>query len=187
MKNKQKDSMPKIISQTIFIGLFFMALFYLLFTFILSNDVVSGISMQPNFEDRDRVISVKHTEVKRNDIVILKAPHRALYIKRVIGMPGDRIKFKNDVLYINNQKTAEPYLTEGKRLYANGALYTSDFTLDKLQVTHGIAKVPQDSYFVMGDHRNVSRDSREIGYVSKDKIIGVVKLRYWPLQKITTY
>lgn len=93
MKNKQKDSMPKIISQTIFIGLFFMTLFYLLFTFILSNDVVSGISMQPNFEDRDRVISVKHTEVKRNDIIILKAPHRALYIKRVIGMPGDRIKF----------------------------------------------------------------------------------------------
>lgn len=51
MKNKQKDSMPKIISQTIFIRLFFMTLFYLLFTFILSNDVVSGISMQPNFED----------------------------------------------------------------------------------------------------------------------------------------
>lgn len=189
IKEKSEESLGRFIIQTILLAVFILAIFYLLFTFVLSNDAVSGISMQPNFEDGDRLISVRHRNIKRGDIVILKAPHtkNALYIKRVVGMPGDTVKFKDDTLYINNRKKNEPYLTQGKKLYANGELYTNNFTSGKLAVTQGISRVPKNSYFVMGDHRNVSRDSRLIGYINKNRIIGVVKLRYWPVQKLTFY
>lgn len=188
-KNEKKESTGKFIGQTALITVFMLAIFYLLFSFVLSNDAVSGISMQPNFEDGDRLISVRHTKIKRDDIVILRAPHtkNELYIKRVIGMPGDTVKFKDDTLYINNHQKREPYLIQGKKLYANGDLYTNNFTLGKLAVTHGVSQVPKNSYFVMGDHRNVSRDSRLIGYINKNNIIGIVKLRYWPIQKLTFY
>lgn len=107
-----------------------------------------------------------------------------LYIKRVIGMPGDTIKVKDDVLYINGKKTPEPYLKEGKKLYSLGQLYTNNFSLESL---HLGKKVPAGSYFVMGDHRNISNDSRRIGFIKKSDIVGTVKLRYWPLNKTTIY
>ena len=161
-------------------------IYYLLFTFVLSNDTVSGPSMQPNFESNDRVITVRHATIHEGDIVVLKAPDNpgALYIKRVIGMPGDTIRFKNDQLYVNGRKQKEPYLDKGKKLYSNGFLYTENFTLQSKNLEK---KVSANSYFVMGDHRNVSKDSRIFGYVKKSSIVGVVKLRYWPLNKITWY
>ena len=188
-KDKTEISLGKFFLQTACLALVFFSIWYLIFNFLLSNDAVYGISMQPTFESGDRLISVRHSEIKRDDIVILKTPHKKneLYIKRVIGMPGDTIKFKNDILYINGHKRSEPYLTQGKKLYSNDSLYTYNFTLKKLASTHGISRVPKNSYFVMGDHRNVSRDSRLIGYISRDRIVGRVKLRYWPIQKISWY
>lgn len=119
-------------------------------------------------------------------MVILHPPHtkNTLFIKRIIGVPGDTIKFKNDVLYLNGKKHKEPYLNKGKKLYANHTLYTNNFSLSSLQMGK---KVPKDCYFVMGDHRNISNDSRYIGYIKKSRIVGVVKLRYWPLNSITLY
>lgn len=158
----------------------------LLFKFVLSNDVVSGNSMQANFENGDRVISVRNLAIHRGDVVVLRPPTdpNVLYIKRVIGMPGDTIKVKDDVLYINGKKTPEPYLKEDKKLHSLGQLYTNNFSLESL---HLGKKVPAGSYFVMGDHRNISNDSRRIGFIKKSDIVGTVKLRYWPLNKTTIY
>lgn len=102
MKNK---SIFKDILEVIILVLIFMGIYYSLFTFVFSNDTVSGPSMQPNFESNDRVITVRHSDIHRGDIVVIKAPDQpnALYIKRVIGMPGDTISFKNDQLYINEK------------------------------------------------------------------------------------
>ncbi|MGQ5708450.1 signal peptidase I [Lactobacillus sp. PSON] len=183
MKNK---SIFKDILEVIILVLIFMGIYYSLFNFVFSNDTVSGPSMQPNFESNDRVITVRHSDIHRGDIVVIKAPDQpnALYIKRVIGMPGDTISFKNDQLYINGKKQNEPYLDSGKKLYSMGQIYTNNFSLKSRGLGN---KVPKNSYFVMGDHRNVSNDSRMFGYVKRSGVIGVVKLRYWPLNKITWY
>lgn len=84
----------------------------LLMTQVLSNDTVSGDSMQPTLNDKNRLISIRHHSIKRNDIVVLNAPDVAgeLYIKRVIGMPGDTVAVKNEKLYVNGKLTPQPYL-----------------------------------------------------------------------------
>lgn len=181
-----KKSTVKDIAQIFGFVIIFLIIWYSLFTFVFSNDTVSGPSMQPNFESNDRVITVRHSAIHRDNVVVIKAPDKpgALYIKRVIGLPGDTIKFKNDQLYINGKKYAEPYLDQGKKLYAQGQLYTYNFSLKSRGFGN---KVPKNSYFVMGDHRNISNDSRMFGYVKRSQVIGVVKLRYWPLNKITWY
>lgn len=158
----------------------FVAIYYVIFSFFLANEVVSGPSMQPTFEDGDRLIAVRKFTPKRNDIVIIKAPDeaKAMYIKRVIGLPGDTVQSKNDVLYVNGKKVAEPYLNNKyyKADKAAGVNYTSNFKI----------KVPKDQYWVMGDHRDVSKDSRNFGPVKRSYVLSKVVLRYFPFTKIST-
>lgn len=189
----------------------FLAIFWGLFTFVLSNDRVSGISMEPNFENNERVISVRHAQLKRGEVVIVKAPDEpgALYIKRIIGLPGETITSKNNQIYIDGKKIKQPWLTKGYKMIDhedgfNGTEYsqTQNFTLSSLAKTQNYQrfytqkqlremqktnKIPKGTYFVMGDHRSVSKDSRYIGTIKRKNIIGVVKLRYWPLNKIQVY
>lgn len=188
-----------------------MGIYYALFSFVLSNDTVSGISMQPNFENGQRVIAVRHAQIKRGEVVIVNAPDEpgAEYIKRVIGMPGDKIVSKNNQIYINGKKIKQPWLTQGFKMTDNedgftGTKYsqTQNFTLASLAKTKNYQqyytqgqlkqmqrtnRVPKGTYFVMGDHRSVSKDSRYIGTIKRKDVVGVVKLRYWPLNQIQVY
>ncbi|ERL66150.1 signal peptidase I [Schleiferilactobacillus shenzhenensis] len=184
-QEQQEESWGKWWLQTFAMALVFVGIVTLMFTFVLANDQVSGPSMQPTFEGNDRVIALRHDHIDRGDVVILQAPDEAgvLYIKRVIGLPGETVASKNDVMYINGKKYAEPFLNNSLKKQANlaGDLYTENFTLQ----SKGLGKkVPKDSYFVMGDHRPVSKDGRSFGYVKRSAIVGVVKLRYWPLNRL---
>lgn len=181
--SQQEESWGKSLLEIIVMVLIFMGIYFIIFRFFLSNETVSGPSMQPTFENGDRIIAVRHTKLQRGDIVILKAPDEpgALYIKRIIGLPGDTIESKNDVMYINGKPIKQPYLTQYEKKLPKGQLYTNNFTLKQIL---GVKRVPKDSYFVMGDHRNVSKDSRMIGFIKKSAIIGEVKLRYYPLNQI---
>ena len=96
-------------------------------------------------------------------------------IKRVIGLPGDTIEIKDNVLYVNGNIYEEEYLDEG--------LDYPDFFLSDL----GYDTIPEDMYLVLGDNREDSLDSREIGLISKDNINGKIVLRIWPLNKISTF
>lgn len=177
-------------------------------SFLIANDQVSGPSMQLTFEDKDRIIAVRKHEAKRNEVVILDAPDQknAQYIKRVIGMPGDTVESKNDELFINGKKISQPYLDNKykEESHDDGLTYTTNFTLrtladneyyksiysDNQKLLNQVkktGKVPSGYYFVMGDHRNVSKDSRMIGFIKKDKIVGVVKWRYWPFSEMKTF
>lgn len=111
-KNKDEESIGHFFLDIIIMFAILMGIYYFVFSFFLSNETVSGPSMQPTFENGDRLIAVRHFTPKRNDIVILKAPDQkdALYIKRIIGTPGDMVTSKNDKLYINGKQVAEPYL-----------------------------------------------------------------------------
>jgi signal peptidase I len=184
-KKEENESFGKWLLDVIVIMLVIMGIYYLLFHFVLSNESVSGPSMQPTFESNDRVIAIRHGDLKRNDIVILKAPDQkgALYIKRVIGLPGETVASKNDKLYINGKQVPEPYLNNkyARRDHQAGRLYTFNFNLKNRL---GVNRVPKNCYFVMGDHRDVSNDSRYFGFVKRDAIVGIVKFRYWPLNQM---
>ncbi|BDR59774.1 signal peptidase I [Lactobacillus xylocopicola] len=188
--SQQEESLGKFILDIVVMMVVILGGYYLLFNFVLSNDRVSGPSMQPTFEDGDRLISVRNFEPRRDDIVILKAPKKAndpgaLYIKRIIGLPGDTVESKNDQMYINGKKMAQPFLNNSyKKKHTDPRNpYTNNFNIGSWISTKR-KHVPQGHYFVMGDHRDVSSDSRRFGFVKRSEIIGQVKLRYWPFNQI---
>ncbi|AXX64126.1 MAG: signal peptidase I [Lactobacillus sp.] len=174
---------------SILIGLFttVIVLTYVIVNVVWINGEVRGRSMQPNFYNGDRVFAAPNADIHRGDIIIIDPPgsvENKPFIKRVIGLPGDTITSKNDVTYINGHAINEPYLDPYKAKLKSGQLLTPDFSLQK---SFGTKKVPRHSYFVLGDNRHQSVDSRVFGFVSHDRVIGVVKMRFWPLNRITFY
>jgi signal peptidase I len=152
--------------------------------FLFTPIVVDGESMMPTLEDGDKMIvnKIGYTigEPERFDIVVFHAPEQKDYIKRVIGLPGDQIEYRDDQLYINGEAYEEPYLGEYKEAVTDGTL-TEDFTLeDKIQRE----TVPEGHVFVMGDNRRFSKDSRHIGVIPFDEIIGSTNLIFWPMEDI---
>ena len=111
-KTEEDESLGKFILDIVIMFAILIGVYYLVFSFVLSNETVSGPSMQPTFENNDRLIAVRHFTPKRNHVVIRKAPDQknALYIKRIIGLPGDMVTSKNDKMYINGKQISEPYL-----------------------------------------------------------------------------
>lgn len=149
--------------------------------FLFAPIVVDGLSMMPTLHDQDRMIvnklSYEIGKPKRFDIIVFHAPEGKDYIKRVIGLPGDRIEYKNDILYVNGKAYQEPYLDEYKKQVVDGPL-TDPFTLkEKI----GRDTVPKGELFVMGDNRRFSKDSRHIGTIPLSKVIGKTSVVYWPL------
>jgi len=154
--------------------------------FFFSNYVVEGESMMPTFQHGNVLIvnklSYQIGELNRFDVVVFQIGGSEHYIKRVIGLPGDIIEYKNDILYVNNKPVREPYLEAYKSKLIVGKL-TGDFTL--VEVT-GSRIVPKGYIFVLGDNRLSSWDSRHFGFVKISEVIGKVNLRYWPMSEFDT-
>jgi signal peptidase I len=161
--------------------MFAIVLVVIVRTLFFTPIVVDGESMNPTLHDKDRMIVTKVGEPKRFDIVVFHAPDGRDYIKRVIGLPGDRIEYKNDVLYINGKAYNEPYLEKYKKRLNEGTL-TYSFTLNETAV--GSDTVPKDSLFVMGDNRRHSRDSRDIGAIPMEKVIGTTNVVFYPIKEV---
>ncbi|MHC5248054.1 signal peptidase I [Enterococcus sp. LJL90] len=164
-------------------------------TYVFSPVIVKGDSMDPTLENNERVIALKFGEIQRFDIVTFPAPTEAdtNYIKRVIGLPGDTVSMSGDVLHINGEAIDEPYLDEYKSELSEGEVLTWDFTFETLaQGYHGnppvsqftgVTTVPEGKLFVLGDNRRISKDSRIIGFIDEDQIIGNVKYVFWPFDR----
>ena len=129
-----------------------IVLAFIIRSFFFTPIVVDGESMNPTLQNKERMVVNKIAEPKRFDIVVFHAQDGRDYIKRVIGLPGDRIEYKNDVLYINGEAYNEPYLENYKNRLNEGTL-TNSFTLKDTAV--GSDTVPKDCLFVMGDNRRV--------------------------------
>ena len=141
-------------------------------TFIITPVQVRGSSMEPTLKNKEILILKKYDKsYKRFDIVVLKRGREKL-IKRVIGLPGESIEYKNSKLYVDGKEVKEPFKTNTD---------TRDFSFDEL---FGIGiKVPSDSYFVMGDNRNNSTDSRMLGFINKKDIEGTIGIALFPFNK----
>lgn len=137
--------------------------------FIVTPVRVDGPSMNDTLHDGDILLLDKYdNKYERFEIVVFNYNGERL-IKRVIGLPGEVISYKNNKLYINGNEIEDNY----------GLGYTEDFELKDLNLT----KIPDNEYLVMGDNRNDSLDSRYFGTISKDKILGSVKYRLFPFNK----
>lgn len=156
-----------------------LAIFVVIYLFLFQPHQVKGASMEANFYDGEYILTDKITyrlrPPQRGEVVIFKAPKNPDldYIKRIIGLPGETIKIENGKIVINSQELAEPYISKG--MVTTGGFYLSEGK----QII-----IPEDSYFVLGDNRSHSSDSREWGPVYKDNIIGKAFLRYWPPSRI---
>lgn len=159
-------------------------IFLIIRTFLFSNYVVEGESMQPTLQNGNKLvvnkIGYQLNKLNRFDVIVFHANKKDDYVKRVIGLPGDQIEYRNDELYINGKKYDEPYLNEYKQ-QRKGQKLTEDFTLK--QIT-GVTKVPEGKLFVIGDNRLESWDSRYFGYIDINQVVGKVSLRYWPIKKL---
>ena len=157
-------------------------------TFLLSLVKVDGLSMYPNLQNNERVIMLKHAKIKRDTVVVFSAKgvddrpgvtDVTKYVKRVIGLPGDKIEYKNDgKLYVNGKFQSQGYITTEQQKEGTLSIASAE---DK-GVTLGTGRsftVPKDEYFVLGDNREVSNDSRSYGFVPRSKILGVVKVPFW--------
>ncbi|PSL40853.1 signal peptidase I [Salsuginibacillus halophilus] len=156
----------------------------LLRMFVMGNYEVHGESMQPSFEDGERVIidklSFHFRDPDRFETVVFELDDGRELIKRVIGLPGDRIEFVDDELYVNGEAVEEPYLETDE-----DGINTSTGTMNTEQIPDGAADVPEGHYFTLGDHRGNSLDSRNLGFIPRDQVVGGAALRYWPIGEFT--
>ncbi|WP_342365041.1 signal peptidase I [Jeotgalibacillus proteolyticus] len=183
MRKQKIKSATKEWVKAILIGL---SLFIIIRTFLFAPVLVDGKSMESTLQDEDRLIVTRLGNLERFDIVVFHANDKDDYIKRVIGLPGDTIAYVNDQLFINGEQYNEEYIEEDirshKDQFGEDALYTGNFTLeDKL----GFEEVPEDTIFVMGDNRPHSWDSRDIGVVPLDSVIGEARVLFWPFKNST--
>ena len=150
-----------------------------LMIYVVSITQVVGSSMSSTLQDGDVLIlnkiKYRFTDIKRGDIISLEYADTKYLIKRVIGLPGDTVLIRDNTLYINGEVYVENYLDEG--------LVYDDFDLSSL----GYDVIPEDMYLVLGDNRPDSLDSREIGLITKDEVIGKVSFRIWPLNKLAAF
>ncbi|MGD0889140.1 MAG: signal peptidase I [Acidobacteriaceae bacterium] len=135
---------------------------------------VEGTSMLPVLEDQDRLfinkIAYRVGEIHAGDVVVFQYPrdHAKSYIKRVIAVPGDRLRIDQGQVVVNGVPLKEPYLQ-------------SRFADDRSQTE---MVMPPKEYFVMGDHRSISSDSRDFGPVNRELIYGKAVFVYWPMEQV---
>ena len=143
-----------------------LIIFIIIRTFLFSNYVVEGESMMPTLQDGNKLVVNKigyHIgELDRFDVVVFHANEKEDYVKRIIGLPGDKIVYKDDKLYVNGEYYPEPYLEKFKQEYI-GSKLTGDFTLQEIT---GEKTVPKGKIFVLGDNRRGSMDSRYFGLIT---------------------
>ena len=143
--------------------------------FLFTPVVVSGQSMQPTFENDNKIVISKVYKIDRFDMIVFHAPDSEdNFIKRVIGLPGDVVVMKNDKLYINDVEYVEDYVQENKAEIFEGQKLTQDFTVE----------VPEGYLYVLGDNRRNSTDSRIIGFIDKKSVVGSVKFRFYPFREM---
>ena len=151
-------------------------------TFFFEPAYVRGGSMEPTLQDRDRLLISKVANPDRFDVIVFRTGNRHEFVKRVIGLPGDEIAFKDDTLYINGNAYDEPYLDEMRENLDDSGPLTNTFTLRDTLIDGDV--VPEGTLFVMGDNRRVSMDSRQIGAVPMEDVIGVTKMIFYPFRDV---
>lgn len=146
---------------------------FLIRTYLVQPFLVSGASMAPNINHGNYLIIDQLTrrfqEFQRSDVIVFRYPQDpdTFYIKRIIGLPGDRVQVKSGEVFVNGEKLIEEYLSSGTRTFGSTDAVLAD-----------------NQYFVMGDNRDNSSDSRSWGLLGENFIVGLARLRLFPFNQI---
>lgn len=161
---------------------FALSIFAFVYLLILQPHKINGHSMMPNFPDKEFLLTDKVTyrfnDPKRGDVIVFKPPtetHGEEYIKRIIGLPGEKVMLQNGHFYINGRILREDYIAND--IYTSGGF----FLPEGKEIV-----VPDGEYFVAGDNRPHSSDSREWGFMDRGSITGKAWLVYWPISNAGT-
>ncbi len=162
------------------------AMFIISYLFFFQPHQVNGNSMLPNFHDKELVLTDKifpklGKEYKRGDVVIIKYPRNPdlEYIKRLIGLPGEKIAIRDNQVWIYNQENPQGFALP------ESYIPPENITLAKGFIGETAVEIPPENYIVMGDNRPVSSDSREWGLVPQKNMVGRAIARYWPINTFT--
>lgn len=147
-----------------------------IFLYVISIQQVMGPSMNDTLKEKDIVLVNKFIyrfkDISRGDVIVFEYDGMKNFVKRVIGLPGEYVEYKDNRLYVDGVGYLEEYLSS--------SVTTNNFSLKDL----GYDTIPDGYYLVLGDNRNNSKDSREIGLISEKDIIGKVGLRIFPFNKL---
>jgi signal peptidase I len=142
--------------------------------------------MLPTLHDRDQMIVNKFSynfgEPERFDIVVFHAPLQKDFIKRVIGLPGEHVAVVDDILYIDGNPVEENFMPDNSEEIDDFLPMRNDFHLEELP--GGYSEIPEEHVLVLGDNRGDSTDSRTLGVIPTDEIVGKASAIYWPLDRI---
>lgn len=159
-----------------------MLIAYLIITFVGQRTVVDGDSMYPTLKDKDNIIveklSYRFGKIERYDVIVFNyfdplKNEESYYIKRIIGLPGDTIYIKDGLVYLVDENGQDVLLNEDYGYYSSGK--NMQAYLASVPIT-----IPEGEYFVLGDNRNNSYDSRQIGLIKEEDILGKAWLRFFP-------
>lgn len=169
-----KNAVISTIKEVLNTAIVSLAIFLVFYVFLIQPHRVKGESMMPNLKDGELIltekVSYRFYEPKRGDIIVFKAPgtNDVDYIKRIIGLPGDQIIISDGTIYVNGRKLKEKYETQ-----------STNSSVD--------LKIPSSEYFVLGDNRAASSDSRTFGPIKRSVIEGRAWIVYWPIIKLGNY
>ena len=170
------SSKKKLFNWMISFFLISIVLVMVIIASLFSTYKVEGLSMEPTLYNQERILvskSSKDQNYHRGDIVVINGKDNEKFIKRIIGIPGDKIEVKDDILYINDIQQEERYLNNKQM----------DVQVEDIEFNGEIQAVviPENKYFVMGDNRILSLDSRNgLGLIKQDHIIGESKYVFYP-------
>lgn len=174
MKRLSRDSKYSIV-RWLRLSLIALLICLILRFFMFIPVTIDGYSMMPTLKMGEVVLVNRLSDVKRFDTIVFNI-EKQQYVKRVIGMPGDHLVYKNDQLYINGKLKSEPYLQQYREKLNENDTFMSDYDI----------VVDDNTYYVLGDNRDNSNDSRYFGTVTSDHIIGVAKYVYLPINHMRT-
>jgi len=163
-----------------------LGLAFIVRMFLFAPIIIDGPSMLPTLHDRDQMIVNKYSyyfsDPERFDIVVFHAPLQKDFIKRVIGLPGEHVAVIDNVLYIDGNPVEESFLPDDTSETTAFQPMRNDFSLEELP--GGYSEVPEGYVLVLGDNRSDSTDSRTLGVIPTEEIVGKASVIYWPLDRI---
>lgn len=166
----------------IFLGT--LIVFALVASYFFRVAEIKGFGMIPTLRDSDTVLVQRRGDIERFDLVCFRLGGNTS-VRRVIGLPGELVRYVDDVLYVDGKEIDEKFIIdEINESQRSEGQYTEDFITADI---NGQNYIPDNSYLVLGDNRPYTTDSRNYGMVVQDKIIGVVKMRFLPLNDLTAF
>ncbi|WP_086444796.1 signal peptidase I [Candidatus Enterococcus lemimoniae] len=182
---RQKQPVKNYLKELIVAISLSVVLILVISSFFLTIVTVHGFSMIPTLREKDQILVQKTTDFKRFDLVAFKSGNGNTQIRRVIGLPEEKIAYTDDTLFVNDQPIDEKFIMdEINESQRNGKNYTEDFTNRTL--TSAVV-IPEGYYLVLGDNRPYATDSRHYGLIAKENVIGKITMQLLPFGEMKSF